>query len=118
MRRRCLATNLDSGNVGILRDVLVLVERILGDLAFLLLDRELDQKDHDWFKRRDGDISRSLRCDVLVKQGQGRRGLVDPDELVSPLQDILGLLMRWGRLQRGQSRGDGELEALIREEGQ
>jgi len=57
MRRRCLATNLDSGNVGILRDVLVLVERILGDLAFLLLDRELDQKDHDWFKRCDGDIS-------------------------------------------------------------
>jgi len=55
---------------------------------------------------------------VLVKQGQGRRGLVDPDELVSPLQDILGLLMRWGRLQRGQSRGDRELEALIREEGQ
>jgi hypothetical protein len=36
---------------------------------------------------------------MLVKQGQGRGCLVDPDELLSALQDIFGLLMRRRRLQ-------------------
>lgn len=40
---------------------------------------------------------------MLVKENQGRRGLVDPDQLVGPLQDIFGLLMRRRRLRQTQS---------------
>lgn len=95
-------TDLDSSNVGVLRDVLVLVESILGQFALLLLDGKLDQKEHHRLERRDRDVSGALAGNMLVKQGQSRRGLVDPDELVSPLQDIFGFLVRWRRLlQRG-----------------
>jgi len=94
-----LATNLYCRDVCILRDVLVLVERILGQFSLLLLDRQFHQQNHHRLERGDGNIAGPLRCDVLMKQGQGRRGLVDPDELLSALQDIFGLLMRGGRLR-------------------
>ena len=91
-------TNLYGRHIGVLRDVLVLVERILGELSLLLLDGELDQQDHHRLERGDGNIAGPLRCDVLMQQGQGRGSLVDPDELMSTLQDIFGFLMRRGRL--------------------
>lgn len=93
-----LFTYLDSSDVGVLADVLVLIQGILGELSLLLLDRQLDQKEHDGLQGRDGDIARPLGVDVVVKESQGRRGLVDPDELVGPLQDIFGLLVRRRRL--------------------
>jgi hypothetical protein len=37
---------------------------------------------------------------VLVEEGEGSRRLVHPDELLSSLQDIFGLLMRRRRLRR------------------
>lgn len=39
---------------------------------------------------------------MLVQQGQGRRGLVDPNEFVGPLEDIFGLLV-WRRRLRYRS---------------
>lgn len=97
-------TNLDGSNVGILGNILILVEGVLGQLSLLLLDGKFDQKEHDGLQRRDGDISRPLAGDVLVKQSQGCRGLVDPDQLMSPLQDIFGLLMRRRRLLRRSAK--------------
>ena len=35
---------------------------------------------------------------MLVQQREGGRDLVDPDELVGPLQDIFGFLVRRRRL--------------------
>ena len=96
-----LSTYLDSRDVGVLADVLVLVQGILGELSLLLLDGQLDQEEHDRLQRRNGDIARPLGVDVVVKQGQGRRGLLDPDQLVGPLQDILRLLVRRRRLWTG-----------------
>lgn len=48
---------------------------------------------------------------MFVQQGQGGRGLVDPDEFVCPLQDIFGLLMRRRRLRGSVSTG-GSLSAM------
>jgi hypothetical protein len=81
-----------------LRDILILVEGVLGELSLFLFDREFDQEEHDGLERRDGNISGALAGDVLVEQGQSRRGLADPDELVSALEHILGFLVRWRRL--------------------
>ncbi|GKT43894.1 uncharacterized protein ColSpa_04075 [Colletotrichum spaethianum] len=89
---------LDGADVGVLADVLVLVQGILGQLSLLLLDGELNQQKHHRLQRRDGDISASLRGDVLVEEGQGCRDLVDADELVGALQDIFGFLVGWRRL--------------------
>lgn len=84
-----------------MREVLVLVQGILGQLSLLLLDGQLNQQEHNRLERGDGSASGALVGDVLMEQGQGRRGLVDPDQLVGALQDIFGLLMRRGRLSRG-----------------
>ena len=93
-----LEDQLDGGDVGVLGDVLVLVEGVLGKLALLLLDGELDEEEHHGLQGGDGDIAGALRGDVLVEQGQGGGGLVDPDELVGALENILRLLVGWGRL--------------------
>lgn len=94
------STYLDRPNVGVLADVLVLIQGILRKLALLLLDGEFDQEEHNGLKGRDGDIARPLGVDMIVKENQGRRGLVDPDQLVGPLQDIFGLLVRRRRLEK------------------
>lgn len=96
--RRAIFTNLDGCNVGVLRNVLVLVKCILGELSFLLLDGQLHQQDHHRLEGRDWNISRTLVGDVLVEQGQGRGGLVDSDELMGAFEHIFGLLMRRRRL--------------------
>lgn len=100
IQRRYL-TYLNGRNVGVLGQVLVLIQGILGQLSLLLLDGELNQQEHNRLQRSDGGASGALVGDVFMEQGQGRRGLVDPDELVGALQDIFGLLMRRGRLEKG-----------------
>ena len=42
---------------------------------------------------------------MLVKEGEGGRGLVDPDELLGALEDVLRLLMRRRRLSTDVSGG-------------
>jgi hypothetical protein len=112
------STNLYCPDIGVLGDVLVLVEGVLGEFPLLLLDGQLDEQDHNRLERGDGDIAGPLRRDVLVQQGQGRRGLVDPDELVGPLQDIFGFLMGRGGLGDSQSSlNDGNRAKRRRESG-
>lgn len=91
-------TNLDGRNVCVLRNILILVEGVLGELSLLLFDGEFDQEEHNGLERRDGNISGAFAGNVLVKQSQSRRGLTDPDELMSALQHIFGFLVRWRRL--------------------
>lgn len=91
-------THLNGSDVGVLGNILVLVQSILGQLSLLLLNRKLNQEEHNRLERHDGDISRALAGDVLVEEGEGGGCLVDADELVSPLQDVLRLLVRRRRL--------------------
>ena len=91
--------NLNCGDVGVLRDVLVLVQCFLRKLALLLLDGQLCQQEHHRLQGCNGHISRPLRGDVIMENTEGRRSLVDPDEFLSPLQDIFGLLVGRRRLQ-------------------
>lgn len=91
-------TYFNGGDVGVLRNILVLVESILGQFALLLFDGKLDEEEHHGLKRSNGNISGSLAGDVFVEQSQGGRHLADANELLSPLENILGLLMRRRRL--------------------
>lgn len=92
------ATNLNSTNIGVLRNILILVKGVLGQFALLLFDGQLHQQEHHRLQRGDRNISGTLAGDVFVKQVQGRGGLVDADELVSTLQHIFGFLVRRRRL--------------------
>lgn len=67
-----ITTHLDGRNVGVLRDVLVLVQSILCKLALLLLDGKFDEEEHHGLQGDDGDISGAFAGDVLMEQGQGR----------------------------------------------
>lgn len=96
---------LDSPDVGVLGDILVLVQGILGQLALLLLHRELDQKEHHRLQRGDGNIAGPLRGDVLVEKGQGGGRLLDADELIGAFENILWFLVGWRRLLRQVSEG-------------
>lgn len=84
-RNRDESTHLDGSNICVLRNILILVESILRKLALLLLDGKLNEEEHHGLQRHDGDISGALVGDVLMQQGQGRGGLTDADEFVSPL---------------------------------
>jgi hypothetical protein len=80
-----LQDQLDGSNICVLGNILVLIKSILGKLALLLLDGKLNEEEHHGLQRHDGDISGALVGDVLMQQGQGRGGLADADEFVSPL---------------------------------
>jgi hypothetical protein len=97
-----LIAYLDCADVGVLADILVLVQGILGQFALLLYDRLFNQQEHHRLQRGDGDISGSLRNDMLVKKGEGSRGLPHAHKFVSALQHILGFLM-WRRRHAGQA---------------
>lgn len=96
------ATYLDGADVGVLRNVLVLIESILGELSLLLFNRLLNKELHHWLQRLDGDISRALGGDVLMEDGEGGRSLVDADEFMGAFQDVLGFLMWRRRLSPSQ----------------
>lgn len=76
---------LDSSHVGVLSDVLVLIETILGGLPFTELDAEFNEQQHHRLERGDGTAARPLGGDMFVKDVQGSRGLAYGDEFLSPL---------------------------------
>lgn len=78
-------TNLDSANVGVLGDVLVLVEAILGGLALAKVDGQFNEQEHHRLQRGDGAVAGPLRGDMFVEDGQGSGGLLDGDKFLSPL---------------------------------
>lgn len=78
-------TNLDSANVGVLGDVLVLVETILGGLALAKVDGQFNEQEHHRLQRGDGAVAGPLRGDMFVEDGQGSGGLLDGNKFLSPL---------------------------------
>lgn len=80
-----VGTNLDGADVGVLSDVLVLIEAILGGLALAKINRQFNEQKHHRLKGGDGTAAGPLRCDMLVKDSQGGGGLIDGDKFLSPL---------------------------------
>lgn len=60
-------TYLYRADICVLCDVLVLVQRILGQLSLLLLHRKLNQEHHNRLQRGDGNISGALRGYMLME---------------------------------------------------
>lgn len=77
-----------------------MVKGVLGKLALLLFDGKLDEEEHHRLQRHNWDISGALVGDVLMEQSQGGGSLADSDEFVSPLENILRLLVRRRRLSK------------------
>lgn len=84
-------TNLDGADVGVLGDVLVLIEAILGGLALAEVNRQFNEQKHHRLKGGDGTAAGPLRGDMLMKDSQGGGGLIDGDKFLSPLS-IISLL--------------------------
>lgn len=76
---------LDSGDVGVLRGVFVVVETILGGLSLSQLNTELDKQEDDGLERSDGAVAGALGGDMFVEDSQGRLLLADCDELLRSL---------------------------------
>ena len=77
--------HLDSLHAGVLGNVLILVEAILGRLPFPQADAELDKEDHDGLERGDGRVTGALRGDMVVQQLEGTEILVDGHEFLGAL---------------------------------
>ena len=77
-----------------------MVKGVLGKLSLLLFDGKLDEEEHHRLQRHNWDISGALVGDVLMEQSQGGGSLADSDEFVSPLENILRLLVRRRRLSK------------------
>lgn len=76
---------LDSGDVCVLRSVLVVVETVLGGLALSQLNTKFNEQEDDRLERSDGAVAGALGGDMLVKDSQSRLLLVDCDELLGSL---------------------------------
>lgn len=59
---------LDSPNIGVLRNILILIESIFGRLAFLQIDAEFDKQYHYRLKGSDRTVPGSLGCDMFVEE--------------------------------------------------
>ena len=98
-----LQHQLDCADVGVLGDILVLVEGVLGQLSLLLFYGLLDQEEHNRLQGHDGDISRSLGGNMFVEEDESSLLLPNAHEFVSALEHILGLL-GWRRRHDGGVR--------------
>lgn len=76
---------LDSGDICVLRSVLVVVETVLGSLALSQLNAKFDKQKDDGLERGDGAVASALGRDMFVEDGQSRLLLVDGDELLRSL---------------------------------
>jgi hypothetical protein len=84
---RTLRTHLNSLNAGVLGDVLVLVQAILGGLSLSQAHAKLDKEDHDRLERGDGRVAGPLGGDMVMKKLESTKVLVDGDEFLSTLYD-------------------------------
>lgn len=82
---RVVQVYLDSGDVCILRSVLVVVETVLGGLALSQLNTKFNEQEDDRLKRSNSAVAGALGSDMLVEDGQSRLLLVDCDELLRSL---------------------------------
>ena len=81
----CCIAYLDRSHVGVLGDILVLVETILGGFSFTEIDAQLNEQQHDRLERGDRTAARPLGGDMFVKDIQGSGGLAHGDEFLGPL---------------------------------
>lgn len=72
---------LDSSDAGVLGDVLVLVETLLGDLALAERDAQLDKLEHDGLEGAQGNTAGALGDDNIMEGLKGSTMLSDGDEL-------------------------------------
>jgi hypothetical protein len=78
-------TNLDGADVGVLGNVLVLVETILGGLTLAKVNGQFNEQEHHRLERGDGAAAGTLGGDMFVKDSQGGGGLTDGDKFLGPL---------------------------------
>jgi len=76
-------------NAGILGDVLVLVETILGSLALPQAYAKLDEKDHDRLQGGDRGVTGPLRGDMVVEELERTEILVYGHQFLCALQVLL-----------------------------
>jgi hypothetical protein len=81
---RC-GTHLNSLNIGVLGDVLVLVQSILGGLSLSQAHTKLDEKDHNRLQRSDGGVASTLGDNMVVEKLESTEVLVDGDKFLSTL---------------------------------
>ena len=94
-----LDDELDGLGVGVLRDVLVLHETLLGGPATSKLDAELDETDHDRLEGGQRGLLEPPGGEDLIEGGESGLRLADIDELLRALENSLGL---------GEGRHDGQ----------
>ena len=80
---------LDGSHVGVLGDVLVLVQAILGRLSFTEFDAEFDKQQHHRLERGDRTAARPLGGNMFVQDIQGSRGLAHGDKFLSSLKKMM-----------------------------
>ena len=98
---------LDSGDICVLRGVLVVVETILGSLALSQLNTKFDEQEDDRLERGDGAVAGALGGDMLVEELQGGLLLLDSDEFLGAF--AAAALAGDGRPARG-----GHVQSILR----
>jgi hypothetical protein len=89
------STYLDGADVGVLGDVLVLIQAILRSLSFTKIDTELDKEKHDRLEGSDGAAPRPLGGRMFVEDIEGGRSLAHGDKFLSPLRAECELEKAW-----------------------
>ena len=80
-----LEDDLDGADIGVLGDVLVLVQAILGRLSLAQVDTQLDKEEHHRLEGRNRAAASPLRGNMFVENGQGGGRLADGDKFLGPL---------------------------------
>src|SRR5271170_3794889 len=88
-------SHLDRANIGILCDILVLVESILRRLALSQIDRKFDEKEHNWLEGCDRAASGSLRGDMFVQDSKRSLGLAHCNEFLCSLSIAVSMMCRY-----------------------
>ena len=98
---------LDSADIGVLSNILVLVETIFGGFSLAQINRELDKQYHHGFQGCDRAATSPLRRNMFVKNRQGSRRLADGDEFPGPLYIMACGQHRAGNVSLERINGDG-----------
>lgn len=116
---------LDGLRVGVLRDVLVLQETVLGGPAAAKLDAKLDEAHHDGLQGGEGRRLELAGGDDLAEGGERSGRLSDIDELLAALEDGFGAsdAVHFGRLNEvggfwGGVEGGGRWSAGLKDSSQ
>lgn len=89
---------LDGCHIGVLGNVLVLVETILGGLSFAKINAEFDKQQHHRLQRGDGAAARPLGGNMFVEDVEGSRGLAHGDKFLSPLKTNMSATISYNTL--------------------